>query len=148
MTTTSVKILHVEDDPRQQSVMKALLERHRFQVIPTECGLDALQLIKDDGVEIVLLDYDLPDMSAAQLAREIRKIRPSIPIVLLSGRPFLPPSELAHVDAFLVKGCPVDELLCTIVSVSGEAAIALMWDMLSGDADRWTVAHEPSNKPS
>jgi CheY-like chemotaxis protein len=127
VTTTLPKILHVEDDHQQIFVMKALLELHGFEAVSAECALGALQFMKDGQFDLALLDYDLPDMTDAQLAHEIRGTSPSLSIILLSGTPFLPPGELAYVDAFLAKGLPVDELLCTIASLAPASTAVLCW---------------------
>ena len=128
MRTRLPKVLHVEDDHQQISVMKALLELHGFEVISAECGLGALQFMKDGTFDLALLDYDLPDMTGAQLAHEIRSTYRSVSIILLSGTPSLPPGELAYVDAFLAKGLPVDELLCTIDSLAPASTAGLCWE--------------------
>lgn len=115
--TTSVAVLYVEDNPEQGILMKALLEIYGFQVTTAESALEGLTRVTEQCFDIALLDYDLPDMTGAQLAQECRGLRPTMPIVILSGRGDLSPGELVYADAFLLKGSSVDELVRTICSV-------------------------------
>jgi len=58
----------------------------------------------------VILEYELPDMTGAQLAQEIRAFDPSARIILFSGRAHLPPGELTYVDVHIVKGSRLDDI--------------------------------------
>jgi hypothetical protein len=58
-------------------------------------------------------------MTGAQLAHELRAVEPNASIILLSGYAHLSAGELIYVDAHLVKGSPISELLDTIHSLNG-----------------------------
>ena len=62
----------------------------------------------------MIVDYELPDMTGAQLAQEIRAVEPSARVILFSGRAHLPAGELAYVDVHIVKGSLLDNLVETI----------------------------------
>lgn len=111
---TSPAVLYVEDDPGQRILMHAFLERFGCRVKTADHAFDALELILEYDFDIALLDYDLPDMTGAQLAQEIRSVRPGVRIIVLSGHVYLPPGELGYVDAYVLKGLPIKELVDTI----------------------------------
>ena len=64
--------------------------------------------------DVVIVDYDLPDMTGGQLAHEIRGVEPAARVILFSRRAHLPAGELAYVDVHIVKGSLVDNIVETI----------------------------------
>ena len=119
MTDTLPTVLCVEDDADQRMLLRAILEHFGFHVMVAKSGLDALEIAKWLPFEAALLDYELPDMTGAQLAHEIRAVEPNAAIILLSGYTHLSAGELIYVDAHIVKGAPISELLDTIHSLTG-----------------------------
>jgi DNA-binding NtrC family response regulator len=114
MTTDSPRILYVETEADQRIFLAAMLEYRGFRVSTAKRALDALQLIATEHFRIVIVDYDLPDMTGAQLAQEIRAVQPQARIILFSGRPHLPAGELMFVDVHIVKGSLLDTIIETI----------------------------------
>ena len=119
MTDNLPSVLCVDDDARQRMLLRAVLEHFGFHVMVAKSGLDALAIAQWFHFEAALLDYELPDMSGAQLAHEIRAVEPNAAIILLSGYPHLRAGELIYVDAHIVKGSPISELLDTIHNLTG-----------------------------
>jgi two-component system, NtrC family, response regulator HydG len=117
VTDTLPTVLCVEDDADQRMLLRAVLEH--FHVMVARSALDALEIAKWLPFEAALLDYELPDMTGAQLAHEIRAVEPNAAIILLSGYTQLSAGELIYVDAHIVKGSPISELLDTIHSLTG-----------------------------
>jgi len=66
---------------------------------------------------LALLDYQMPHLTGAQLAQKIKRTRPDVPVVLISGFSALPPFELVLVDAHIGRGSTLDELLDTMRSL-------------------------------
>jgi len=114
MTKYSQTILYVDDETEQRIFLAALLEYRGFRVRTAKRALDALELIATLHFEVVIVDYDLPDMTGAQLAQEIRALEPSARVILFSGRAHLPAGELAYVDVHIVKGSLLDTIIETI----------------------------------
>ena len=110
MTNDSTTILYVDDETDQRIFLAAMLEYRGFHVSTAKSALDALQLIATDQFHIVILGYELPDMTGAQLAQEIRDAEPSARIILLSRRTHLRAGELAYVDVHIVKGSLLDTI--------------------------------------
>src|SRR5829696_4201693 len=107
-------LLLVEDDPRLQRVLRRLLEddRHVVEVAPD--GETALELVSaTDGIETVILDVGLPDMSGIEVARRLRKDGRDLTILMLTARDTVN-DRVAGLDAgaddYLVKPFAYEEL--------------------------------------
>jgi len=114
MTNYSPSILYVDDQSDQRIFLAALLEYRGFRVRTAKCALDALELAGTERFDVVVLDYELPDMTGALLAQEIRAFEPSARVILFSGRAHLPPGELTYVDVHIVKASLLDNIIETI----------------------------------
>ena len=119
MTDTLPTVLCVEDDAYQRMLLRAVLEYFGFHVMAAKSALDALEIAQWLPFDVALLDYELPDMTGAQLAHEIRAVEPNAAVILLSGYPHLRAGELIYVDAHIVKGSPISELVDTIHTLTG-----------------------------
>src|ERR1700680_1187772 len=111
---TNYSILYVDHETDQRIFLAAVLEYRGFRVRTARHALDALELIVTERFDVVIVDYELPDMTGAQLAQEIRAVEPSARVILFSGRAHLPPGELAYVDVHIVKGSLLDDIVETI----------------------------------
>jgi DNA-binding NtrC family response regulator len=114
MTNDSPTILYIDDETDQRIFLVALLEYRGFRVRTARRALDALELMVTERFDVVMVDYELPDMTGAQLAQEIRAVEPSARIILFSGRAHLHAGELAYVDVQIVKGSLLDDIVETI----------------------------------
>ena len=112
-------VLCVDDDAQQRMLLCAVLEHFGFHVMTAKSALDALEIAQWLPFDVALLDYELPDMTGAQLAQEIRAVEPTAAVILVSGHPHLPAGELTYVDASIAKGSPISELINTIHSLTG-----------------------------
>src|SRR5271165_1460000 len=92
-------VLYVDDNPKSSRLLSSVLEECGFRVIAKNDPLEALALCRRTYFELALLAYEMPAMSGAKLAQEIKYLVPDVPVVLFSGRLVLPPSDLAFVDA-------------------------------------------------
>ena len=82
-------ILIVDDDELVRRVVKELLEDLNFSVIETKSAREALELMRDRiQLDLVISDVNMPEMDGLQLVQELKSMRPSLPIILMSGRPF------------------------------------------------------------
>jgi CheY-like chemotaxis protein len=107
-------VLYVDDNPKSSRLLSSVLEECGFRVITKNDPIEALALCKRTYFDLALLDYEMPQMSGAKLAQEIKYLVPDVPVVLISGRATLPPSELAFVDTHFGFGTSLDDLLWTM----------------------------------
>lgn len=116
-------ILCIDDESTGLTLRKMLLESEGYSVLLAPGGHEGLVMLQSSRVEAVILDYRMPQMSGDEVALEIRKRWPSIPIVLLSGYPQDVPEEMLNqVNAFVWKGGDPGELLTAIRSVLNQQA--------------------------
>jgi signal transduction histidine kinase len=79
-------VLVVDDEPLVALLTASMLEDlgHACKVV--QSGTSALNLVRSDGtIDAVITDYAMPDMTGAELAAQIRRIRPDMPIILATG---------------------------------------------------------------
>jgi CheY-like chemotaxis protein len=107
-------VFYVDDNPKSSRLLTSVLEECGFRVITKNDPLEALALCKRTYFDLALLDYEMPSMSGAHLAQEIKYLVPDVPVILISGRTTLPPTELAFVDAHFGFGTSLDDLLWTM----------------------------------
>ena len=78
-------VLVVEDDKLVNWSLVRSLTTWGFAVCPVFTGRDAVKELDNRGFDIVLLDYQLPDMDGLSVAHQVRHLRPAAVIVLLTS---------------------------------------------------------------
>jgi YesN/AraC family two-component response regulator len=78
------RILAVDDDVTIQEVLTFFLGR-AYEVKSATTGADALARVCHERVDLVVLDHRLPDRTGLDVLAELRSIRPSLPVVMLTG---------------------------------------------------------------
>lgn len=104
-------VLYVDDNPKSSRLLASVLEECGFRMICKNDPVEALALCQRTSFDLALLDYEMPAMSGSQLAREIKRLMPEVPIVLISGRTSIRAEELEFVDAHFGFGTALDDLL-------------------------------------
>ncbi len=107
-------VFYVDDNPKSSRLLASVLEECGFRVITKNDPIEALALCQRTYFDLALLDYEMPAMSGSELAQEIKRMVPDLPVVLLSARATLPSTELAFVDAHFGFGTSLDDLLWTM----------------------------------
>jgi CheY-like chemotaxis protein len=115
MTSRPTTILCIDDEPEILRLREQQLEMYGFLVLTASSGTEGLQLLSDgQAVDLVLLDYVMPGMSGDQLAQELKRLYPRVPIVLMSGFQELPETLLRMVDGYVRKGQDPEVVIKTI----------------------------------
>ncbi len=83
----SERILFVDNEEAITEAAKWMLHTLGYEVFIKSNGLEALELFREDpvGFDLVITDQAMPKMTGAEMARELIKVRPDIPIVLCTG---------------------------------------------------------------
>jgi CheY-like chemotaxis protein len=110
-TPPSKTVLCVDDEKIGLRVRKIMLESRGFRVLTANNGPEGLKIFDDNHVDVVILDYYMPDQNGGEVAAEMRRRRPGVPIVFLSAYFSLPPEAMEVADAFTTKGDPPDALI-------------------------------------
>jgi len=82
-----VNILVVDDEETIRSLFKKTLEELGHKVVAAETGLKGLELLKQRDFAMVFLDLKMPNMDGAELFRQIKTIRPRLPVIIITGYP-------------------------------------------------------------
>jgi CheY-like chemotaxis protein len=113
-------VLCIDDDQTGLLIRKMMLESRGYQVLPANSGAEGLQVLASSRVDAVILDYLMPTMNGAEVARSIRQRWPDLPVVMLSGYPEDVPEDALHlVNAFVTKGGAPEQLLMIIEGALG-----------------------------
>jgi DNA-binding response OmpR family regulator len=111
-------ILVVDDEEAVRAVIARTLESAGFTVLEAEHGEAALSVVRGfSGVlALAIVDMNMPAMTGREFAREFRPMRPSVPVLFITGRePMVPGARL------LLKPFGPDELLERVAQVLGDA---------------------------
>jgi len=80
------KVLLVEDDPAIRTIISEVCRRGGYEVVEVATGRSALESVRGQEPDLVLLDWVLPDLSGIEVCRELRRRGADCPIVMLTGR--------------------------------------------------------------
>src|ERR1700727_505829 len=96
-------VLCVDDEDSQLALRKILFEDAGFEFLGVHSGTEALEILRARDVGAVVLDYWMSGMKGTEIAVEIKRQRPKVPIIILSGFGLLP-GEASLVNAWFQKG--------------------------------------------
>jgi two-component system, OmpR family, KDP operon response regulator KdpE len=88
-------VLVVDDNPQIRRALRTILISHGFVVLDARTGEEALDVIRNEHIDIILLDVNLPGMSGFETCKEIRR-KSDVPIIMITVRN----SERDKVQAF------------------------------------------------
>lgn len=117
-------VLVVDDDPGSRSLLHAILSRAGFDVRVAADGTEALGLLGQDAVALMVTDVEMPGLDGIALTRRVKADRPEVKVVVISGamderlrdaailagadatmqKPFSPNALLTEVDRLLQQG--------------------------------------------
>lgn len=105
-------ILAVDDEKSGLYFRKLILEHAGHSVLSATNVEEAMQLFRSNAIELVITDHLLGRKTGAEMAGEMKRLKPNVPIVLLSGTTTNP--ELDGADAFLSKTEGPEDLLAVV----------------------------------
>lgn len=115
--TEDMRILVVEDEPRILAFLARGLETEGFSVDGARDGVDALRLARRGAYDLVLLDLLLPGLDGLSVLHELTRLRPELPVVIVSARSDLPTKLRGFglgASDYLSKPFSFDELVARI----------------------------------
>jgi CheY-like chemotaxis protein len=103
MTQPAKSVLCIDDDPRSLELRRLQLEQAGFAVVTSTSPAKGLSLFLAGRFDVVVLDYEMGDLNGGELARVIKGLNPSVPVMILSALPWLPDDAPDCIDAFVSK---------------------------------------------
>jgi len=115
------RILIVDDSPDVRKALSAFLSTLGWLTVVCEAcdAEEALAMIESQPPDMVLMDIKMPAISGLEVTHMIKKRWPEIKVIILTAYPdFLQQAKQAGADAFLFKGCSMEEISSTICSLN------------------------------
>ena len=120
------RLLCVDDDSTFRQFYKNLLGSYGYEVTVAASAKQALKLFLSKKVDAVLTDFEMPGMTGAELAARLKKLRPELPVLIVSGSAAVHQDVPSGVDATVPKGTAsaklVDQIEQALAKYHGQPA--------------------------
>ena len=130
MGAGDARLLVVDDEPRTAEVTAALLRRAGYVVDVALSGLEALARVSAGAPDLMLLDYEMPDMEAPEVLDQLRSgaDRVAFPVIILTGARHSTGDQVIGIERgatdYIVKGTDRQVLLARVRGALRERAVA------------------------
>jgi DNA-binding response OmpR family regulator len=113
--TDADSILIIEDAPKVCALVARMLSDLPYRVLTADSVRSAKEILsRNDRIRMLVIDFGLPDGNGLEVVDEARRIKPGVPILLMSG------FDVRRVDVeFILKPFDPDELLERVESMAG-----------------------------
>ncbi|MGC2109221.1 MAG: response regulator [Candidatus Korobacteraceae bacterium] len=109
-------ILCIDDADIALKVRTLLLGSEGYRVLTAKSAEDGFELFKQNAIELVIADHFLSAKTGTEIAREMKLLKPEVPILIVSAA-CEKPAGLEFADGFLAKGEPTQVLLDAIAQL-------------------------------
>jgi DNA-binding NtrC family response regulator len=119
---TPPRILIVDDDPGQRSLLESFLRSQNFEVVVADSGERALALLPGGNFSMMISDVRMPGLSGLETLRRVRLQFPALPVLLVTAYADIRDAVVAMRDGalnYLAKPIDLDELLLTVQQATG-----------------------------
>lgn len=83
--TLKPRILVVDDEESMRFLLKEVMTREGYEVVTTGDGLEALDKVRSDNFDLVIMDIRMPGMDGIQALKEMRRIRPHLVVLMITA---------------------------------------------------------------
>ena len=94
---SQARILVIDDDEDFRFILSRTLEKEGYLVQAVGSGAEAVRAMKSQRFDLALVDIKMPEMGGRETIKEIRKLDPQLPVLLVTGSPDWPDRELRAV---------------------------------------------------
>lgn len=122
------KVLLVDDEEQFRNALARQLSVRGYKVLDVGRGDEAIKVVRHRNPEVVVLDQKMPGMDGIQTLKELKKIRPEVQVIMLTGHGSTESARLTgkhDVFYYLEKPCGLDELIGVIEAARQERVYAL-----------------------
>ena len=88
------RILVIDDDEDLRFIITRALEKEGYLVQAVGSGTEVIEALKSQIFDLALVDIKMPEMGGRETVKEIRKLDPQLPVLLVTGSPDWPDAEL------------------------------------------------------
>jgi two-component system response regulator HydG len=85
MASQRNKILIVDDDPSHRAMLRTILKREGYEVSEAGGGGQGVEMVRESFYDLILMDLRMEDMDGIEALKEIKKISPAIPILIMTA---------------------------------------------------------------
>ncbi len=120
-------ILVVEDDDKLRGLFCAVLEKNGYKPIPAKDGLQALDVIDNEVVDLIVSDIMMPNVDGYELVSSLRDARYSMPVLIITAKETYEDKQkgfFSGADDYMVKPVDVNEMLLRVSALLRRAKIA------------------------
>lgn len=120
------RILVAEDDTSTRKLMCAVLTRAGFEAIPAANGLEALHVLDERRVDMLITDVMMPGLNGVELVRQLREARYDLPILMVTakGEPVdRREGFIVGTDDYMVKPVDAQEMILRVKALLRRARI-------------------------
>ena len=79
------RVLIVDDNPNMSSLLQEMLEVFDYDSIRASDGQEALEVVEQGEVSLIITDMRMPNMTGLELLQKVKEKHPKLPVVLISG---------------------------------------------------------------
>ena len=119
MATSDITILCVDDEDTPRTLRKLVLQKQGYKVITAASGAEALEVLDRTSINLVLSDLMMPGMTGVELTKSVKAVRPTMPVILISGVNEIP-ADASYADRFISKVGGPELLFQTVIEVLTE----------------------------
>ena len=120
------RILIAEDEMTQRELLEGFLKKEGYSVMAVTNGREALQKLHGELFDVVLLDYKMPELDGFQTLREIRRLYPDLPAVMMTAYGTVETAVASMKEGavdYLTKPIDLEELLLLLQKVVERSAL-------------------------
>ncbi|WP_432736137.1 response regulator [Maridesulfovibrio sp. FT414] len=120
----NIHVLLVDDENDFLTAYKRRLIRRNVEVSLASSGMEALEMVRNEDFDVIVLDIMMPEMSGIETLKRLRAVKPDIPVLILTGHANMEAlAQVAGGGAFdyLLKPVGTEELYFKIKDAAMEA---------------------------
>jgi len=148
-----ITIMVVEDDLNIGKLMRTVLEQNRYQAVLATDGVEALEVLEKQHIDLMVVDVMMPNMDGYELTKILREFGNHIPILMVTAKESLTDKKLGFMmgaDDYMVKPIHEEEFILRVKALLRRSKIANDSQLVIGKTqlnyDELVVIHEQNKR--